>query len=152
MIRDAQTIRWHRALINRRKRSHLRQTRENKLWRYVLDNSSTFEEFIVNCTDEIEVDRGVYYSFTYNQLDYIIDSNGEMLVDFVGRFENFASDLHEVYDRLGFGLRSIPHENRSVRGDYSSFYTPKTEMIVRKRFERDIEYFGYEFENVGNRA
>src|ERR671912_322652 len=105
MIRDAQMIRWHRALINRRKRSHLRQTRENKLWRYVLDNNSTFGEFIVNCTDEIEVDRGVYYSFTYNQLDYIIDSNGEMLVDFVGRFENFASDLHEVYDRLGFGLR-----------------------------------------------
>jgi chondroitin 4-sulfotransferase 11 len=152
MIRDAQTIRWHRALINRRKRSHLRQTRENKLWRYVLDNSSTFEEFIVNCTDEIEVDRGVYYSFTYNQLDYIIDSNGEMLVDFVGRFENFASDLREVYDSLGFGLKSIPHENRSVRGHYSSFYTLKTEMIVRKRFERDIEYFGYEFENVGNRA
>src|SRR5215207_236526 len=28
MIRDAQTIRWHQALINRRKRSHLRQTRE----------------------------------------------------------------------------------------------------------------------------
>jgi hypothetical protein len=75
-----------------------------------------------------------------------------MLVDFVGRFENFASDLREVYNRLGLGLKSIPHENRSVRGDYSSFYTPETEMIVRKRFERDIEYFGYEFENVENRA
>jgi len=75
-----------------------------------------------------------------------------MLVDFVGRFENFASDLLEVYDRLGLRLKSIPHENRSVRGHYSSFYTPETEMIVRKRFEKDIEYFGYEFENIGNRA
>jgi len=75
-----------------------------------------------------------------------------MLVDFVGRFENLASELREVYDRLGLRLKSIPHENRSVRGHYSSFYTPETEMIVRKRFKRDIEYFGYEFENVGTRA
>jgi hypothetical protein len=149
MIRDAETIRWHQILTNQRRRSHFRQARENKLWRYVLDNSSTFEEFIINCTDEIEVDEGVYYSFAYNQLDYIADSNDDLLVDFIGRFESFGSDLYKVYDRLGLELGSIPHENRSVRGHYSTFYTPETETIVRKRFQRDIEYFGYKFENVG---
>ena len=152
MIRDAETIRWHQILTNQRRRSHFRQTRENKLWRYVLDNSSTFEEFIINCTDEIEVDEGVHYSFAYNQLDYIADSNDDLLVDFIGRFESFGSDLYKVYDRLGLELGSIPHENRSVRGHYSTFYTPETETIVRKRFQRDIEYFGYKFENVGNSA
>jgi hypothetical protein len=152
MIRDAETIRWHQILTNQRRRSHFRQPRENKLWRYVLDNSSTFEEFIINCTDEIEVDEGVYYSFAYNQLDYIADSNDDLLVDFIGRFESFGSDLYKVYDRLGLELGSIPHENRSVRGHYSTFYTPETETIVRKRFQRDIEYFGYEFENVSNSA
>ena len=152
MIRDAETIRWHQILTNQRIRSHFRQTRENKLWRYVLDNSSTFEEFIINCTDEIEVDEGVHYSFAYNQLDYIADSNDDLLVDFIGRFESFGSDLYKVYDRLGLELGSIPHENRSVRGHYSTFYTPETETIVRKRFQRDIEYFGYKFENVGNSA
>ena len=152
MIRDAETIRWHQILTNQRRRSHFRQTRENKLWRYVLDNSSTFEEFIINCTDEIEVDEGVHYSFAYNQLDYIADSNDDLLVDFIGRFESFGSDLYKVYDRLGLELGSIPHENRSVRGHYSTFYTPETETIVRKRFQRDIQYFGYKFENVGNSA
>jgi hypothetical protein len=152
MIRDAETIRWHQIMTNQRRRSHFRQTRENKLWRYVLENSSTFEEFIINCTDEIEVDEGVYYSFAYNQLDYIADSNDDLLVDFIGRFESFGSDLYKVYDRLGLELGSIPHENRSVRGHYSTFYTPETETIVRKRFQRDIEYFGYEFENVSNSA
>jgi hypothetical protein len=152
MIRDAETIRWHQILTNQRRRSHFRQTRENKLWRYVLDNSSTFEEFIINCTDEIEVDEGVHYSFAYNQLDYIADSNDDLLVDFIGRFESFGSDLYKVYNRLGLELGSIPHENRSVRGHYSTFYTPETETIVRKRFQRDIEYFGYKFENVGNSA
>jgi chondroitin 4-sulfotransferase 11 len=152
MIRDAEKLRWYQALSNRRRRSHLRQTRENKLWRYVLDNSSTFEEFIVNCTDEIEVDNGVFYSFTYNQLEYVADNKGDLLVDFVGRFENLGSDLLKVYDELGIELETIPHENRSVRGHYSSFYTPKTKMIVEERFKRDIEYFGYEFEGAKRRT
>jgi len=148
MIKDAEKLRWHQALGDRRKRSHFRQTRENKLWRYVLDNSSTFDEFVVKCTDEVEVARGVSYSFTYNQLDYITDSKDNLLVDFVGRFENFGSDLLKVYNRLGIELDSIPHENRSARGHYSYFYTPETKMIVEERFKRDIEYFGYVFEDV----
>jgi hypothetical protein len=85
-------------------------------------------------------------------LDYITGSNGNLLVDFVGRFENLGSDLLKVYDKLGIELRSIPHENRSVRGHYSSFYTPETKMIVEERFKRDIEYFGYEFEGVERRT
>ena len=27
-----------------------------------------------------------------------------------------------------------------------AFYTPETEIMVKRRFTRDIEYFGYEFE------
>src|SRR5215211_4245991 len=118
----------------------------NELWRYVRDNSSTFEEFIYNCTDEVEIMKGVYYSFAYNQLDYVTDEGGNLLVDFVGRLENFDEDVQEVFSRIGVGLELVPHKNRSKHQHYSTFYTPETEMIVRERFKRDIEYFGYEFE------
>jgi Sulfotransferase family len=40
----------------------------------------------------------------------------------------------------------IPHENRSAHSHYSEMYTPEAREIVRKRFQRDIEFFGYEFE------
>ncbi len=118
----------------------------NELWRYVHDNSSTFEEFIYNCTDEVEIKEGVHYSFAYNQLDYVTDEHGNMLVDFIGRLENFDEDIQEVFRRIGFELEAVPHKNRSGHQHYSTFYTPETEMIVRERFKRDIEYFGYEFE------
>ena len=118
----------------------------NDLWQYVRDNSSTFEGFILNCTDEIEVRKGVYSSFTLNQLDYLTDENDNLLVDFVGRVENFDEDLRKVFRRIGISLEAIPHKNRSNHRHYSTFYTPETEMIVRERFKRDIEYFGYEFE------
>lgn len=118
----------------------------NELWRYVYDNSSTFEEFIHNCTDEVEVREGVYYSFAYNQLDYLTDEDGNLLVDVIGRLETFDEDIHNVFRRIGLGLESVPQYNRSDHRHYSTFYTPETEMIVRNRFKRDIEYFGYEFE------
>jgi hypothetical protein len=54
------------------------------LRQYVYDNSSTFEEFVRNCTDEIEYAEGVHYSFAYDQLDYVTDKNGNLLVDFIG--------------------------------------------------------------------
>jgi hypothetical protein len=119
----------------------------NELWRYVHDNSSTFEEFIYNCTDEVEIKDGVHYSFAYNQLDYVTDDHGNLLVDFIGRLENFDRDLQEVFRRIGFELETVPHKNRSGHQHYSTFYTPDTELIVRERFKRDIEYFGYEFES-----
>jgi chondroitin 4-sulfotransferase 11 len=120
----------------------------NELWRYVHDNSSTFEEFIYNCTDEVEMQKGVYYSFAYNQLDYITDENGDLLVDFIGRLENFEVDVLDIFSRIGIGLEMVPHKNRSRHQHYSTFYAADTEMIVRERFKRDIEYFGYEFERL----
>ena len=120
----------------------------NELWRYVHDNSSTFEEFIYNCTDEVEIKDGVHYSFAYNQLDYVTDEHGNLLVDFIGRLENFDRDLQEVFRRIGFELETVPHIRAgSSHQHYSTFYTPDTELIVRERFKRDIEYFGYEFES-----
>ena len=118
----------------------------NELWHYVHANSSTFEEFIYNCTDEVEIKEGVHYSFAYNQLDYVTDEQGNLLVDFIGRLETFDKDVQEVFRRIGYELETVPHKNRSGHQHYSTFYTPETEMVVRERFERDIEYFGYEFE------
>ena len=136
-------VSWH-AQIRRAQKTGRRPW--NKLWRYVHDNSSTFEEFIYNCTDEIEVEDGVRYSFAYNQLDYVTDENGDLLVDFIGRLENFEKDVRSVFNRIGIAPEIIPRKNPSTHRHYSTFYTPETEMVVRERFKRDIEYFGYEFE------
>jgi hypothetical protein len=120
----------------------------NELWRYVHENSSSFEEFVYNCTDEVEIKSGVHYSFAYNQLDYVTDDHGNLLVDFIGRLENFDKDLQEVFRRIGFELETVPHIRAgSGHQHYSTFYTPDTELVVRERFKRDIEYFGYEFES-----
>lgn len=148
MINNARRVRWHETLLDSRKKKHYRQVRENKLWRYVFDNSSTFKEFVKNCIGRIEIERQVFYSFAFNQLDYISDSNGKLIVDFVGRYENYDRDLREVLRRLEFNQECILQENRSVHNHYHTYYSPEMEEIVRDRFRKDIEYFGYEFEVI----
>jgi chondroitin 4-sulfotransferase 11 len=118
----------------------------NELWRYVHYNSSNFTEFIHNCTDEVKIKESLYFSFAYNQLDYVTDENGDLIVDFIGQLENFGEDLRRVFGRIGLDLEVVPQKNRSKHRHYSTFYTPETESIVRERFRRDIDYFGYEFD------
>ena len=148
MIRRATRITWFDALLSSRKRSHLRQRTSNPMWRYFYENCSSFEEFIKNCTGEVEAAKGALYSFAYNQLDYLEDGNGSILVDFIGRFENFPEDLHTVAMKAGIQLGRITHTNVSVHRHYSTYYTSELEKIVRERFARDIECFGYDFERL----
>jgi hypothetical protein len=148
MIRRARRITRLGALLSSRKRSHLGQRLSNPLWRYFYENCSNFEEFIKNCTAEIESAEGALYSFAYNQLDYLVGGNGHLLVDSIGRFENFSEDLHTLATKTGIQLEQIPRANVSVHRHYSSYYTSELERIVRERFARDIEYFGYDFERL----
>ncbi len=134
------------------KQAQRRRLKNNAFLRYMLETSSNFEEFVKYCTDEVEMQEGFFYSASYNQLDYITDAHGELLVDFVGSFENFTADLTTVLEKVGISAGSIPHRNPSVHRHYSSYYTEETENIVRERFQRDIDYFGYDFERVESPA
>lgn len=83
-----------------------------------------------------------------NQLDWFVDPHGNVLADFIGRFENLASDWAHVAAKIGLPP-TLPHENKNPRRTrhYTEYYTPRTRQIVAQRFKIDIEYFGYEFGN-----
>ena len=116
----------------------------NKLRQYVLDNTNSFDEFIYKCVDTID-DTDGKKSFWYNQLDYISDGEGNVMVDYIGRFENIALDTGVVFKKLGIEGASLPHKNSSRHRNYRTYYTDETRDLVAERYSRDIEYFGYEF-------
>jgi chondroitin 4-sulfotransferase 11 len=78
------------------------------------------------------------------QSDWITDTSGEILVDFVGRFENFEQDFHRVCDRLKCKAE-LPHKKKSERGDYQSYYDRESRDIIGDWFRKDIDRFGYKF-------
>ena len=67
-------------------------------------------------------------------------------VKFVGRVESFDVDLKKVLDALGVKkyLSSKPI-NASSHKKYQDYYTPELIKLVEKRFEKDIDLFGYTY-------
>jgi hypothetical protein len=110
----------------------------NPFARYIKDNAPTFDDFLKKTT------TGMAERTTRNQLDYVTDERGEIIVDFVGRYERLGDDFARIEDRLGFRAE-LPHVNRSAHEDYRKYYTDETRDIVSQRFAKDIRHFGYAF-------
>lgn len=111
------------------------------------------------------------------QYDYLFDSAGNSLVDFIGHFERLEDDFNWVRDHIEEGLPNLPHINQSLKKGsgakgfllwyvkqllklkqkaqgqcqrqaqselaYLDYYDSKTWTWVAKRYQKDIETFGY---------
>ncbi len=82
-----------------------------------------------------------------NQHQFLYDRRRRCLVNFIGRFESLVADFNRVSQHLGLDIR-LPHENKSDHRDYREYYTPQTRQLVADHFARDIELFGYNFDNT----
>ncbi len=69
---------------------------------------------------------------------------GRSVVDFVGRFENLASDFKYACERIGIPYR-LPRLNATKREDYRIAYDEQTQEMVASTYATDIERFGYSF-------
>ena len=80
------------------------------------------------------------------QLDWFVDPNGNVLADFIGRFERLQEDWAFVARKLR-APETLPHTRENIRPrDYSEYYTSKTKRMIEEKFKVDIEVFGYHFE------
>lgn len=115
------------------------------LYKYMLQNPNhpqhelakgfwDFDEYLDwRCTQEVRF-----------QKDFVYSQGGELLVDFVGRFETLNEDFQEVCKRIGISAQ-LPKVNVSNNVPYQKFYTQKTQDMVRSVFEPDISLFNYSF-------
>ena len=75
----------------------------------------------------------------------IADKKGDILVDKVGRYENLEADTNEILDRIGVQCERLSRINATKHTHYSEYYTPETRDLVREKWAREIELFGYRF-------
>ena len=82
------------------------------------------------------------------QLDWFVNPHGDVVVDFIGRFERLETDWAHVAQRIGAPL-SLPrlNSNPGKQRHYSTYYNSRTRNVIAERFAVDIEYFGYRFED-----
>ena len=104
-------------------------------WQHNLVRSlGTFEKYIRwRCEEEVRF-----------QKDFVYSASGELLVDFIGKFETLDADFARICSRIGISA-SLPKLNVSNTKPYQQFYRKETRDLVGKTFDADIRLFEYEF-------
>jgi hypothetical protein len=96
----------------------------------------SFSEWLVWWTD----------TFSPSQSAMLTDSNGEILMDAIYRFELLTSDFKKLKRRLGIWTWSfrLPHlQSSKGRAGYRSYYDDRSVKVVRERFSMDLQLLGY---------
>jgi len=116
------------------------------LYHYILEQSAhprhdevkklqSFEAFV-----DFEIALG-----EMRQVDFLTDESGNLIVDFVGRFETLHQDVDYLCRKLKLEKQAFPHRNKSSHVDYRKYYNDRTQRLVHQYFQKDIDLFGYEF-------
>ena len=79
------------------------------------------------------------------QKDILTDAEGNLLVDFVGRYETLEQNFRQICQTLKLAV-SLPHLNKTGHRDYRLYYTERTKCLLADHFKDDIELFGYTFD------
>lgn len=104
---------------------------------------ASFSEFVRDWLCEDNVSSFPHFR---PQSYFLADPQGKVMVDFVGRYENLLHDFTEVARRLGRECQ-LPLYNKGDHAHFTSYYDDETRDIVGRIYSRDVELFGYRYDD-----
>jgi hypothetical protein len=114
------------------------------LYHYMLQSQRHHQHNLIKClTFEEYVDWRVNNDLRL-QCEWFVDEQENMLVDFIGQFENLEKDFAKICEFLSIEMR-LPHKNRSKHRSYRDYYNDRTYKLIQESFAKDIALFDYEF-------
>ena len=114
-----------------------------KKYKTLFYKTKNFKEFV----RAFESSDWVNEAHFRNQFDYLT-IDGEVAMDFVGRFENLQNDWEKIKKDIGLNhLGSLVHREKSEVeiNNYRNFYDDETIDIVSRIYKKDIQFFEYDF-------
>jgi len=96
----------------------------------------SFEEYL-----QFEIKQNKRFQYTF-----VTNNKGELIVDFIGRFENLADDFASIAQSIQLPELTLPHRNKSQHKPYQEYFTDETRQWVAEHWAKDIEMFGYSFD------
>ena len=80
------------------------------------------------------------------QYPFIYDSNGNLMVDDIIKFENLPDSFYNIIKRYGINNVELPRKNSSGTGsNFMDYYDRKTKEMVREIYREDFNLFDYNF-------
>jgi len=84
-----------------------------------------------------------------NQVDVLSNpiTGGRLMTDTILRQENLNEEWNAMFKKLGHTPPTLPQRNTSEHKHYSHYYDDESIWLVSKMFNKDLKFFGYEFED-----
>ena len=101
-----------------------------------IEKNISFSDFLINHADQWAL---------MPQTDWIIDNKGNVVVDFVGKFENLESDFKLICERLYIEDATLPVTLDSGNVSYIDAYDNKLIKLIEVRYHTEILLFDYKF-------
>lgn len=86
-------------------------------------------------------------AFYYGAAEYVLDKQGNIMVDYIGKYETRDVSIREISQRINcpqLGKLCLQKAKPSER-HYSSYYDAETRKLIAEVYAQDIEIFDYEF-------
>lgn len=114
-------------------------------YHYYPERAETFREFILEYL--VNGERLSTRSFWFDQSYWLIDESGEIIADYVGRFENLVEDFKKICMMINIPDTPLPWLKKTEnRLHYTNYYDNKLIDIVNEKCWRDLELFNYKYE------
>lgn len=111
-----------------------------------LHKNTSFETFTHLLADNAIDDIGLFnvngMSQSQPQTRWITDENGEIFLDYVGRFETIQQSFEIITAKLGIQTQ-LPKINTTQHKPYQEYYTPETAEIVYNYYLQDFKTLDY---------
>lgn len=144
----ARLVSWY-AMIDQHRPAYEQGGTFNRFQTAVLSRTRTFSDFL-RTMDEVFEDQDGVKSIYRNQIEYLTDVDGNLLVDYVGRTERLAADFTEIARHFKQPPGALQVLNTSEHKAYGEYYTKADADLVAERYARDIQAFGYSFRDSEN--
>ncbi|MCO6442399.1 MAG: sulfotransferase family 2 domain-containing protein [Nitrococcus mobilis] len=112
----------------------------------VLDGVSSFEAFLERKLDPQRGREDLLDVSQELQSDYVVDLRGNLIVDYIARYERLKADFTEICHRIGIARPPLPHLRQArARKAYRDYYSAKARALVARHYAADLDRFGYSF-------
>jgi hypothetical protein len=120
--------------------------------RYGLEAGMSFEAFAQWLNSEEGRDDVADRHWMSQHRVLALDQPGLIRYDFVGRLENLAADYKKLQDMTKLDLPPLTHKLKTQAPDgFRRHYNERSIEEIAKRYQRDIELFSYNFDDVSAR-
>ena len=104
-----------------------------------LGQVNDFADFVQNC---LTLELAESWVHLRPQCNFITNLDGDLCIDFIGRFESIDADFEQIARRLNLDAR-LEKTNVGSRDKYENYYDDSLRAKVAQIYRRDFDLLGY---------